>query len=563
MTGWLAATLVPRSLRGYRRGWLGADVVAGLTLAAIAIPEVMGYTSISRAPVVTGLYTLLLPLVAFAVFGASKLLVVSGDSATAAILASGLASSGLAVQPDSPRWVALCSMTALLCAGLLIIARLLRLGFIGDFLSATVLVGFLTGVGVQVATSQIPSLLGISKGDGSWLQEQWHWLTSLHQISWATVGFGVGTIVLIGALLLLAPKLPAAIIAVAGAIVVAALSHAAQHGVRVVGTVQGGLPQLGLPGGLRAGDIAAVATTALTCFAIIVAQSAATSRSFAMKHGDRPDVNRDLVGLAAANLGAGISGTFVVNGSPTKTKVLDEQRGRTQVANLVVAAVTLLVLLFLTDLLRDLPHAVLAGIVVVIGVQLVDVPGLRRIYRRRRLEFVVAVVTAITVCVVGVGAGIVMALVLSLAEVIQREYRAPTYVLAIRADGGYDYEVAAPGKQSEPGLLVVRFDAELFFANASRFVDRVEALVDGAPAPVRWVILDCAGIPDIDSSAGLNLVSMIDYLHARSIHLVLARPDVDLLQTLGKYGMTELIKPQYVYDDLDTAVAAFHGTIPP
>lgn len=561
MTGQVTARLVPRSLRGYQRTWFGPDVLAGLTLAAIAIPEVMGYTSISRTPVVTGLYTLLLPLVAFAVFGASKLLVVSGDSATAAILASGLAGAGLAVQPNSPRWVALCSLTALLCGGLLILARLLRLGFIGDFLSASVLVGFLTGVGVQVATSQIPTLVGLPKGDGSWLQQQWHWLTSLDAVSWPTVGFGAGTIALIVALRLLAPKVPASIIAVAAAILAATLSHAAQHGVRVIGAVQGGLPRLGLPGGLQSGDIAAVSTTALTCFTIIIAQSAATSRSFAMKHGDRPDVNRDLIGLAAANLGAGFSGTFVVNGSPTKTKVLDEQRGRTQVANLVVAAVTLIVLLFLTGLLRNLPHAVLAGIVIVIGVELIDVPGLRRIYHRRRIEFAVALITAVTVCLVGVGAGIVLALVLSLGEVIQREYRAPIYVLGIRADGGYDYDAAVPGRQSEPGLLVVRFDAELFFANASRFVDRVEGLVDGAPDPVRWVVLDCAGIPDIDSSAGLNLVSLIDYLHARNIHLVLARPDADLVRTLGKYGMTELIKPQYVYDDLDTAVAAFHDTI--
>ena len=560
MTGQVVSRLVPRSLQGYQRRWLGADVLAGLTLAAIAIPEVMGYTSISRTPVVTGLYTLLLPLVAFALFGASKLLVVSGDSATAAILASGLASAGLAVQPGSPRWVALCSVTALLCGGLLLLARLLRLGFIGDFLSASVLVGFLTGVGVQVATSQIPGLLGLPKGDGNWLQQQWHWLRLLRDVSWPTIGFGLGTIALILLLRLVAPKLPASIIAVAVAIVTATLTHAAQHGVRVVGTVQGGLPRLGLPLGIRAGDVAAIATTALTCFTIIIAQSAATSRSFAMKHGDRPDVNRDLVGLAAANLGAGLSGTFVVNGSPTKTKVLDEQHGRTQVANLVVAAVTLLVVLFLTGLLRNLPHAVLAGIVVMIGVQLVDLPGLRQIYHRRRIEFAVAVVTAITVCVVGVGAGIVLALVLSLGEVIQREYRAPTYVLGIRPDGGYDYDDAAPGKQSEPGLLVVRFDAELFFANASRFVDRVEGLVDTAPDPVRWVILDCAGIPDIDSSAGQNLVSLIDYLHARSIHLVLARPDADLLSTLGRYGMSELIKPQYVYDDLDTAVAAFRQT---
>lgn len=176
--------LVPVSLRGYKAAWLPRDVIAGVTLAAVAIPEVMGYTSIAQTPIVTGLYTILLPLLAFALLGASKLLVVGGDSATAAIMASGLLAAGIAgLNPGSPQWVALCGLTALVCGLLLFMARVLRLGFIGDFLSASVLIGFLTGVGIQVATSQIPDLLGVPKGSGNWFQQQWAWITEVGQVS--------------------------------------------------------------------------------------------------------------------------------------------------------------------------------------------------------------------------------------------------------------------------------------------------------------------------------------------------------------------------------------------
>ncbi|KHK96606.1 sulfate transporter [Microbacterium mangrovi] len=550
--------LTPVSLRGYRRAWLGRDLIAGVTLTAVAIPEVMGYTSISQTPIVTGLYTILLPLLAFALFGASKLLVVGGDSATAAILAGGLIAAGIpGLTPGSPKWVALCGLTALVCGLLLIVARIARLGFIGDFLSASVLIGFLTGVGIQVATGQIPDILGVPKGSGNWFQQQWAWISSLGDISWPTFAYGAITVAVIYAFKFMLPKVPGAIIAVIGLLIVATATNAPSYGVKVVGAIQGGFPPIGFPAGVSWTDVPAVISTAFACFVIIISQSAATSRSFAMKHGDRADVNRDIVGLAAANLAAGLSGTFVVNGSPTKTQILDGQKGRTQVANLVVVALTLVVLLFFAGLLTDLPKAVLGGVVFVIGVELIDIKGLVRVSRQRRREFWIALITALTVFIVGVGAGVIAAVVLSLIDVIERQYKAREFVLGVRGPDGYTYDSAADGSQSEPGLIVFRYDAELFYANASRFVDEVQELVDTAAEPVEWVILDAAGISDIDYSAGQDLVGLFDYLSKKQVTLVLARPDAAVLQALTAYGLRERLPYGTVFNDLDTAVHAY------
>ena len=247
---------VPESLRGYRRSWLRTDIAAGLTLAAVAVPETMGYTSIAQVPVITGLYTVLFPAIVFALLGSSRLLVVGADSATAAILAGGLATLGLAgLTPYSPQWLALTSLTALLCGILLLLARLLRLGFLGDFLSASVLNGFLTGVGIQVFTGQLPDMLGIPKGKGGWVEQQWHILTSLGDTSLPTIAFAVATLAIIFGFNRVLPKVPGAIVAVVLTIIVASVADVSSHGVAVVGAMQGGFPPIGLPQGVGWSDI--------------------------------------------------------------------------------------------------------------------------------------------------------------------------------------------------------------------------------------------------------------------------------------------------------------------
>jgi len=552
--------IVPAWIRQYKPSWLGVDVLAGVTLAAVAIPEVMGYTSIAQTPVITGLYTIILPTLVFALLGSSRLLVVGADSATAAILAAGLAGLGISgLSPNSAEWVAWTSLVAFVCGALLVLARLLRLGFLGDFLSASVLIGFLTGVGISVLTGQLPDMLGIPKGTGNWFEQQWSTLTHLGDANGWTMAFAGGTLVIIVGCKLINRKIPGAVIAVILSIVLSNVLDASSQGVAVIGPVQGGLPPFGLPQGLDLSDIPAVMGVALSCFFLIIAQSAATSRSFAMKHSERVDINRDILGLAGANVAAGLTGTFVVNGSPTKTEILDEQRGRSQMANITMVAVVIVVVLFLTRYLTNMPVAVLAAIVFMIGLGLVDFRGLRRIRAARVSEFVIALLTAIVVFAWGVEEGIILAIVLSVLELVRRAYTPQDFLVGVSKDGEPTYTAAEPGTESLPGLVVFRFDSRLFYANASLFVDRIQQLIAAAPSRVRWLILDCSSIGDIDYSASLNLEGLIASLHAEGRVFAIAQADPRLLEVLAKLDTLKKFDNAHIYATVEDAVAAFRA----
>jgi high affinity sulfate transporter 1 len=554
--------LAPAWLRGYQKSWLSTDIIAGVTLSAIAIPEVMGYTSISQTPIVTGLYTVIFPTMVFVLIGSSRLLVVGADSATAALLAAGLGGAAISgATPGSPLWLAYTSVIALFCGLLLIVARIFRLGFLGDFLAASVLIGFLTGVGVQVFSGQIPDMLGVPKGTGTWIEQQWTMITSIPDLNPWTLAFALGTLIIIFGFKRFAPKVPGAVIAVILSIIASATLDATTHGVSVVGAVQGGFPPIGLPEGITASDItdnlATLLGIAFSCFVLIIAQSAATSRSFAMKHGQKVDINRDIVGLSGANLAAGLSGTFVVNGSPTKTQILDEQKGRTQLANLTMSVVVLVFTLFFTGILADMPTAVLAAIVFVIGVDLVDLLGLKGILKISRVEFGIATVTAIVVCAIGVEQGIVLAIVVSILNIIRRQYSPRDYLVRITTKEQPTYAPVEPGQVSEPGLIMFRYDAELFYANANRFVQDVQDLVESAPEPVEWFVLDASSLDSIDYSAGKSLVGLLDYLEERKITVALARVDTGLLATLKLFGIEQRVGENHIFGNLIDAHTAF------
>jgi MFS superfamily sulfate permease-like transporter len=555
-------SLLPPWVRGYQKEWLVRDLVAGATLAAVAMPECMGYTSIAQTPIVTGLYTIIFPTILFVVLGSSRLLVVGADSATAALFAAGLTGAAITgVTPGSQQWLAYTSVIAIICGGMLLVARVFRLGFLGDFLSASVLIGFLTGVGVQVATGQLPDMFGIPKGTGNWLQQQWDFLTSLGSTQWATLLYALATVAIIKGFERFLPKVPGAIVAVLFLILLSTVLDSAAHGVTVIGAVQGGFPPIGLPQGITASDVmsnmATLVGIAFSCFILIIAQSAATSRSFAMKHGQPVDINRDIVGLSGANFAAGLSGTFVVNGSPTKTQILDGQKGHTQLANLTMSVLTLLVVLFFTSILTNMPKAVLAGIVFLIGISLIDIKGLKIVAAARKSEFIVAVVTAVVVCAVGVEQGIMLAILVSILDLVRRQYRPKDFVVGVNEAGQPTYEPAKPGTVSQPGLIIFRYDAELFYANANRFVDDIEALITSAPEPVEWLILDASSLDDVDYSAGKALGGLLDFLDAKGIAAAIARADTSLDVTLERYGLEQRIPADRRFGNLTDAYAAF------
>lgn len=538
------------------------DIAAGATLAALAIPEVMGYTKIAGTPVVTGLYTLLLPVLFFAVFGSSRHLVVGADSATAAILAIGVASLA---QADSTQYVALTSLAALMCAGLLFGARLLRLGFIANFLSRSVLVGFLTGVGVQVAMGQVAGMFGVDKGSGGTLPEFAHTLEQIAQghTSWATFAIAAAVLVVVVGLGKVNEKIPGALIAVVGAIIASYALNLTSLGVTLLGTVPAGLPTFGLPTDvMTASNVSALLPTAISMFAVILAQSAATSRAYAARYNDSFDENVDLVGLSLANLGAGISGTFVVNGSPTKTEMVDSAGGRSQVAQLTAGVIVLAVLLFLTGPLAWMPNAVLAAVVFLIGVRLVDYKHLAGIARLRPGELAVAVLTAATVVVVGVEQGILLAIVLSIVEHLYHSYNPYDTVLTLSEGRHIRYhDVGAEQFQAAPGLVVYRFGGSLYYVNALRLTEQTVELVEASSPPLKRLVVSAASIGDVDYTGGETIKQLHAELTEAGASLGFCDVSPRVRTLLDKYGVTALVGEDALYEDVQAAVAAYQATL--
>ncbi|HEY5422651.1 MAG TPA: SulP family inorganic anion transporter, partial [Ilumatobacteraceae bacterium] len=525
-------------------------------LAALGIPEVMGYSKIAGMPVVTGLYTILIPIAVFALLGSSRHLVVGADSATAAIMAAGIA--GIAPLA-SPQYVAIAGALAIVTGVLLILARLLRLGFLADFLSRSVLIGFLTGVGIQVAMGQVAGMLGVSAGSGGTIRKFLGTLANIGDTSMATLAVSLAVIVVSVGSRLLSPKIPGALIAVIGSIIVSWQWDLATHGVSTLGPVPGGLPDFGVP------DVAwrqvwPLMSTAVAMFVVILAQSAATSRAYAAKYEEQFDENVDLVGLGLANASAGFSGTFVVNGSPTKTQIVDSAGGRSQVATLSTAVLVLIVLLFLTKPLQYLPNAALATVVFLIGLELVDIAGMRRVLAARRSEFIVALLTAVVVVAVGVEQAVVLAIVASLIDHVRLSYAPKNSVLAARADGQLRAVPPLSGARTTDGLVVYHFASSLYFANANHFSTQVLALVGDSQPPVRWLCLDFSAIADVDYSGGQTLGEVAGELRARGIRLVLASVEPDVREELDRYGISEAVGEASYYDTIIEAIAAFGGT---
>jgi SulP family sulfate permease len=549
-------------IRPYDRTWLTNDVVAGVTLAALAIPEVMGYSKIAGTPVITGLYTILIPIAVFAVLGSSRHLVVGGDSATAAIMYAGIAGLGISgLEPNTPQWLGFASLSALITAGLLVLARVARLGFLADFISRTVLVGFLTGVGIQVAMGQVGGMLGVPSPDVAtnalsgtvrkFALTIWH----IGEGSWQTVVVSVSVLAILMFFGRLTKVIPAGLVAVVGAIAVSWIFDLSAHNISTLGPVPAGLPHIGLPQYVGWSDVPKLLAVAASMFLVVLAQSAATSRAYAVKYSEKMSENTDLVGLGLANLAAGFSSTFPVNGSPTKTEMVDEAKSRTQVAQLTTAVVVAIVLLFLTKPLQYLPNAVLAAVVFLIGVKLIAVTAMREILRLRRDEFVVAVVTAAVVVAVGVEQGIILAIVLSLLLHVRRHYSPVNAVVTVE-NGRTRMLRPAPGVASEPGLLIYRFGAGLFYANATRFEEEIDELVASGES-ISWFVLLADAIDDLDFTGGKTLAELVDRLLEKGIVVGIVDPDSRVRAELERFGITEKIGSDKIFDDVPAAAAAF------
>lgn len=547
---------LPHGLFPFDFAKLGPDVMAGITLAALGIPEVMGYAKIIGTPVVTGLYTLFLPVIVFAIFGSSRHLVVSADSATAAMVAAFLGAH--AITGSNPGYLALTSLIAIASGVFLMLARILHLGFLADFLSRTVLVGFLTGVGIQVAAGEIHSMLGISVGGRGLVRGLVFTFGHLKQTQLLSLLISLVVLAVIFMTERIAPRVPGGLLAVVAMCAASAALHWGQKGVHTIGAVPSGLPHLGMPQ-FSKGDISLVLPVAFSCFLVILAQSAATSRAYAVKYGEQFNEERDLVGLSLANVAAGCSGTFVVNGSPTKTAIVDSGGGRSQWAHLTTAASVLLVLLFLTKPLAYLPEAVLAAIVFVIGVGLVDIRGLRDILRWNPREYALALVTAATVVGLGVEFGLFLAAVLSLLMHVRQSYRPTCGVVTRSPSKEWQIEEPVPGKFVEPGLVIFWFGAGLFYANAAYFERLTKRLVDEAPGPVRWLAIDARAITDLDYSGGQAMVELQKHLAKAGVVLALIMAEAHSRGVIARMGFANLIGTVRVFDSRYDCVHAYRA----
>jgi high affinity sulfate transporter 1 len=554
--GWGSSLPFLQGLLPFDKARLGPEIMAGITLAALGIPEVMGYTKIIGTPVITGLYTLFLPVLVFALFGSSRHLVVSADSATAAMVAAALTS--LSFTANTPRYVELTSLIALVAAAILLLARILRLGFLADFLSRTVLIGFLSGVGVQVAVGELHEMLGIEQGGHGFFRQLVFTFQHLGNTHLPSLFIALTVLTIIVGFELLAPRFPGALLAVIGLTAASAYFHWGERGIPIVGRVPSGLPHFGLPH-ITYGDVMMVLPISLSCFIVILAQSAATSQAYALRYRDRFDQNVDLIGLSLANVAASCSSTFVVNGSPTKTAMVDTAGGRSQWSHLTTAAVVLMVLLFLTRPLSFLPNAVLAAIVFHIGVKLIDYRGLAEIQRSKPREFALALVTAATVVIFGVEQGIILAVVLSLLQHVRHSYRPQTGVLVHDAADHWRLEDPLPGKMAEPGMVIFWFGANLFYANVAFFAEQVHKLVDDSPSPVRWLVIDASAITSLDFSAGCSLAELQQDLAKADVVLALIVVQVRHHGDLERMGLINLIGVNRIFNSRRACLAAYRS----
>ncbi len=538
-----------------KRARVPAEIVAGITLAALAIPEVMGYTKISGTPVITGLYTILIPMVLYALFGSSRHLVVGADSATAAILASGVAAMATR---GTDEWLALSGVLALMAAGFLLLARIARLGFLSDFLSRTVLVGFLSGVGIQVAVGEISGMLDLPVEGHGTIDKLVTTLRDIDQANVTSLVVAVAVIIVIIGSRKISKKIPGALIAVIGAIIASWSLDLERYGVRVLGSVPSGLPRIGLPDvAISMNLIEKLAPTAFAMFVVILSQSAATSRAYAARYNERFDENTDLVGLCLSNVGAGLTGTFVVNGSPTKTQMVESAGGHSQLSQLTTSFIVLMVLLFFTGPLAYMPAAVLSAVVFLIGMELVDVKGMKNIYAERPWEFWVALITAAAVVFVGVEQSILLAIVLSLVVHTRHGYLVKNMLMVPDKTLGWHHQPVSTGEQVMPGLMIYRFMHNMYYANSQILNDEIAELVRSANPSLSWFCIDAAAVNDVDYTAAETLRRLHVTLAAQGVRLVVCEVVDEVRKEFERSRLTDLFGSEVFFQTPAAVVDAY------
>jgi len=550
--------LAPGWVRDYDRTWLRGDVLAGVTVTAYLVPQVMAYAELAGVPAQTGLWAAIGALTLYAVLGSSRQLSVGPESTTALMTAAALAT---VAGSDAAHAAAL----AVLVAGFCWLGWLLRLGALADLLSRPVLVGYLAGIAAIMVASQLGKLLGVPEDADGFVAELRQVLSRLDEVHAPTAALSLITLAAMLVAAALAPRAPVAMLGMLGATAAAALLDLSDRGVRLVGEIPGGIPAPGVPD-VGMSELTTMLAPALGIAFVGYTDNILTGRAFATRHRQTIDPQRELLALGAANLGAGLLHGFPVSSSGSRTAIADAVGGRTQLAGLATVACTLLALLTLKPLLAAFPLGALAAVVVYAATRLVDVPELLRFARFRRSELVLALATTAGVLVLDVLLGIVVAIGLSVLDLLRRVARPHDAVQGtVPGIAGMHDVDDYPSAEEVPGLLVYRYDSPLFFANAENFRARALQAVDDAELPVRWFLLNVEANVEVDITGADALESLRAELDRRGIVFALARLKKDLRDQLAATGLLDRIGEDRIFLTLPTAVDGFHeweGTQP-
>ncbi len=535
---------------------LRPEFVVAITVIAVLVPSAMAYGDLAGVTPVAGLYVALGAMVMYALFGSSKL-VIMGPEATSAIL------TAAAVAPlaggDPVRYAALAALTAILVGVIALLARVAKLGFITDFLSKPILVGYIFGATLIVIGSQLGKMFGIKLESDQFFQQVVEMISRMDEAHLLTVIIGVVCMASLFLMRRINRALPGPLVVVVATIILSTVLDWQAKGVAIVGAVPPGLPKLAIPD-VGFEDVIALLPAALALTILIYADEVLTARVFAAKHSQKIDANQEFVALGMSNLGAGLLMGFPAALSASRTAVNDQMGGKTQWVGLIAAALTVIFLLFLTPLLAPLPNVALGAIIIVASLGLIDIPAFRFLRKVRSGEFWLAVVTALGVLTVGVLQGILIAVVLSLVNVIFHISRPHDALLdQVDASGGTVYRGVSDKDTvlTEPGLIVYRFDAPLVFANAGFFTDRIGDLIANAGEGLKCIIFDAEAISDFDSTAAEALESLDADLERLGVELWIARANGPLRELLQATGLTEQIGPEHIFISVRAAVSAY------
>jgi sulfate permease, SulP family len=529
---------VSQQLPDYKKRSLRGDLVAGVTVAALALPSGMAYAQLAGLSPVAGLYALLLPAVAYVLLGSSRQLIVGPEGALAVLVAVSVAPLA---GGNAEKYAALAAMLALMVGGIAVIAWVVRLGWIADYFSRAVLVGYIHGVAVVLIIGQLAKMLGLSISAEDPLAQLVEVVREIGDAHVLTIAVGLVSLV---ALLLLRwrfPSVPGALIVVVGGIVVSAAVGLADHGVKVVGNIPAGLPALAWPG-VSLGDTVQLIPAALGIFAVGYADAILTARSFAGRHDQHVDANQELLAMGAANAAAGFTQAFPVGASGSRTAVSDQMGGKTQIVGLIAAAAIALVLLFFTAPVEYLPSACLGAVIISAAIGLIEPDAWRSLARAGRSQVVIAAVAFVGVVTVGVLWALVIAVSLSILDVVTRSAKPHDAVLGwVPRLGRYADVSLHPSARVTPGVVVYRLDDRLFFANAQYFTGRVLEAIAGAPTDTRWVVFDAEGVNTIDASGTDALDQLVRTLRGKGVGFVVARLKSPVRDRFDATGLTELV----------------------